>query len=259
MGHTRLGRLPKTLRWREVVELLALSPEDTPGLAAGVVRAADGRLQELAVDRSLTYCFWLLSRIAWASRGADFRGELSRLGIATESDTPVLTFIARLSEHVRRELAGDTASGHFTELASLALRRALTDTVGEQGPSLFGNSVEDLQLAFRKQSTRQQFGSLSRRFFGDFLSRLLRSAIERELSHHVAPTLALSTLSESREVTQALDLYARQSARIVEDFAGGWYSKENWETRGEISFDDAGRFVAVALRKLRMELKLGSA
>ena len=32
MGHIRLGRLPKTRRWVQVIDLLDASPEDTPGL-----------------------------------------------------------------------------------------------------------------------------------------------------------------------------------------------------------------------------------
>ena len=259
MGHTRLGRLPKTLSWTDVVGLLDASPEDTPNIASSVVAAAENRLRQLASDPSLSYCLWLLTRIAWASRGDNFRSDLAELGLSVTEDAHTLTFIAQVTERVRKELSDETSSGHFTELASLALRRALTETAGEQGPSLFGNSLEDLQLAFRAHSTRHQFGALSRRFFGDFLSRLLRSTIERELSHHVTLGSPLASVGDSLKFTQALDIYARQSARIVEDFAAGWYSKQNWESKGEVTREDAQKFTAVALRKLRMELKLGSA
>src|SRR4051812_26995632 len=62
MGHVRLGRLPKTRRWREVVDLLATSPMDTPTVAQATVAAADVRLRELASDPSLVHSFWLLTR-----------------------------------------------------------------------------------------------------------------------------------------------------------------------------------------------------
>ncbi len=259
MGHIRLGRLPKTLRWTQVVELLDTAPEDAPNIAAAVAAAAEHRLRQLSDDPSLRYCFWILTRVAWASRGERFVQDLSRIGIEVRADASTLTFISSLTEHIRRELASETDSGHFTELSSLALRRALTETVGEQGPSLFGTSLEDLQRAFRTSSTSHQFGLLSRRFFGDFLARTLRSFIDRDLSQHVGGGGQLAGIGESLEFTRALDVYARQSARIVENFAGGWYSKHNWESKGEVSLDDAQKFVAVALRKLRMELKLGTA
>jgi hypothetical protein len=48
-------------------------------------------------------------------------------------------------------------------------------------------------------------------------------------------------------------LYCRQSAEIVREFAGGWYSKTAHETG--ITQDDAGGFAFVALGKLASELK----
>jgi hypothetical protein len=45
----------------------------------------------------------------------------------------------------------------------------------------------------------------------------------------------------------------------METFAADWYAKHNWEAKGEVSKAEAQAFVAVALRKLRAELKLGAA
>ena len=83
---------------------------------------------------------------------------------------------------------------------------------------------------------------------------MLSSYLARELSNH-----AEGSIAERDAVAGAIDLHARQSAAIMREFAGGWYSKQNWETQDEITLDDAQRFVAVALRKLRAELKRESA
>ena len=93
------------------------------------------------------------------------------------------------------------------------------------------------------------------RFFADFFARTLRSYVDRELSNHVGGDSALSTITESRDFLDSLDLHARQTARIMEEYAGGWYSKNNWEAQGEISQEETQRFVAHALRKIRSELK----
>jgi hypothetical protein len=259
VGHLRLGRLPRTRRWGEVVELLDSSPGDTAAVARAVIEAADDRLRRLSRDPSVAYCFWLLTRITWAARGSTFIEDLSDLGIKIDRPGSALAFMAQVTDRARDELYRHPESGPFSELASLALRRALSETVGQQGPSLFGSSVDDLQRACRTYSTRAQFGSLARRFFGDFLARTLRYFVDRELSNHVGGASRLSNVAESLEFTQALDSYARQSARIVEQFSAGWYSKHNWESRGEVSRDEAQGFTAYALRKLRMELKHGEA
>jgi hypothetical protein len=258
MGHLRLGRLPKTRRWNEVVDLLDNSPQDTSGIAAAVVIAADSRLKALAADQTLGYTFWLLTRISWASRQPDFHDTLARLGIQTDANTSVVAFISRLTDRVRAESAGDLSSGHFSELSSLSLRRTLSETVVQSAGTLFGMSTDSLQQALRIHSGKDQFGAVSRKFFADFFARTLSSLVDRELSHHVGRDNSFKTSSDSAAFIQALDLHARESSRIMETFAADWYSKHNWEARGEISRTEAQAFVAVALRKLRTEFKLGA-
>ena len=255
MGHLRIGRLPKTRRWNAVVDLLGAADVNAPTIARATVSAAEERLRDLADDPSLSYCFWLLTRITWAARGDNFAETLANLGIDVGPNDSTIGFISQVNDRAREVVGLFLESGHFSELATLSLRRALSETVGQQSLSLFGSSIEQLQEACRAYSARGQFGLLARRFFGDFLARTLRYLVARELSNQVGPNRGLGTIGQSREFSQSLDLYARQSARIMDEFAAGWYAKRNWEARGEISEEDASRFVAVALRKLRMELK----
>jgi hypothetical protein len=245
--------LPKTLRWQGVIALLDSAPDDVPAVARATVAAADTCLRGLARDPSLTHCFWLLTRITAASREPDFADAVAALGLALTADS-ALAFVAHISDRVRSDLMQYPESGPFSELASLALRRALSETIGQHGRSLFGSSLEDVQHALRSHSTPARFGDLARRFFGDFLARTLRFFIDRELSNHVGADHALSGIDASRTFTTELDVYTRQSARIMEEFAASWYSKHNWEAHGQISREEAQGFVAIALRKLRMEL-----
>jgi hypothetical protein len=254
MGHIRLGRLPKTRRWQGVVQLLDESPDDVAAVARASLEASTGRLRELGNDPSLAFCFWLLARISSASRSADFNAELAELGLPADGDNSALEFVARVSDRARAEFPLHPDSGPFGELASLALRRALTETVGQEGRSFFGTSVEDLQAALRRHSRPESFGLVVRRFFADFLSRTLRFFVDRELSNNVGLGHRMQTVDDGREFMAALDLYSRQSARILERFAPDWYSKHNWESKGKISREEARRFVAVTLRKLRSEL-----
>jgi hypothetical protein len=254
MGHVRLGRLPKTIRWQGVVALIDDAPNDIPAVARGTAAAAEQRFRGLARDPSLTHCFWLLTRVATASRHDDFVTALAQLGLPRPTNGSALGYIAQINDQVRSDLASHTESGPFGELAALALRRTLSETIGVYGRSLFGSSVEDIQHAFYAHSSPTRFGELARSFFGDYLSRTLRFLIEKELSNHVGADHGLTGIEASSAFTTALDLHARQSARIVEDFAAGWYGKHNWESGDAISAEEAQGFVAIALRKLRMEL-----
>ncbi len=254
MGHIRLGRLPKTQRWRDVVALLDAPGPDAARVAAATAHAATRRLNTLVDDPSLTYCFWLLTRLASAARRPDFVDALGDLGLMARPTDSVIGFVAQISSRVRDEVERHPESGPFGELASLALRRALTETVGTEGRSLFGSSVEDLERAFRRHTTPDRFGALSQRFFGDFLARTLRFYVDKELALHVGTGGGLADLADSETFVADLDLHARQSARIVERFAAEWFAKHDWESGGTIGRDEAKGFVAVALGKLRAEL-----
>jgi hypothetical protein len=256
VGHTIIGRLPKSERWRVVVDLLRGPTLDTRAIAGATVKAAESRLKELSGDPSLSYCFWLLVRMANAARGPDFVADVGRLGVQIQSNDTALAAIARVADQAQIELNRHPESGPFGELAALALRRALLETVGSEGRSLFSSSLEDLERAFRRHSSAAQFGELTKVFFGDFYARTLRFYVDRELSNSVGTGAALATVANADEFATALDRHARQSAAIVETFAAGWYSKRSWEREGAIPPEDAQRFVAHALTKLRKELLL---
>lgn len=185
VGHTIIGRLPKSERWRVVVDLLRGPTLDTRAIAGATVKAADGRLKELSSDPSLSYCFWLLVRLANAAHGPNFVADVGRLGVKIQSSDTALSAIARVADRAQTELNRHPESGPFGELAALALRRALLETVGSEGRSLFGSSLEDLEHAFRRHSSAAQFGELTKLFFGDFYARTLRFYVDRELSNSV--------------------------------------------------------------------------
>jgi hypothetical protein len=60
-------------------------------------------------------------------------------------------------------------------------------------------------------------------------------------------------LGDVAEFNHALERHCDQSARIVRDFCGEWYSKTEHQTG--ISPSNASRFLAVAVKKLSNELE----
>ena len=248
MGHIRLGTLPKSARWYRVVGLIETNPQAARGIAAATLIASERYLLDVKDDPALVRAYGLLVHLMSAARGDNFAGELQRLGLHLEPGTSSIAFLSGVADAVRRETAAEADGSLAGEFATQSLRRALMDTVATQSTSLFGSTVDDLQQAFRAHSTEQQFGEVSRLFFGDFVARVLRSAIDRE-----APTLL--SADGSAHLIDEVDLHARQSAAIVQDFAGEWLSKKRYERAGDITQQDIQGFVAVALRKLRSEIK----
>lgn len=254
MGHIHFVRLPPTPPWRAVVRQIQDPSAGVRSIATATAAAAADRLDRLREDASLVYCFWLLSRLTSAARRPDFVDSLADVGIrAAPSDTAIV-FVARVAELSRRELERHPESSPFGEFASLSLRRALTETVGSEGRSLFGSSLDDLERALAKHATPHRFGEIARRFFGDVLSRTLRFYVEKELSLYVGPGWGLASTAHADAFITDLDRYARQTATVMETFAEEWFALHDFRSGGRIGRDEAQGFVAEALRKIRDEL-----
>lgn len=254
MGHIRLGRLHKSHSWKHLTALLDLSAPAVEQVATTTAEGARKRLRDLRLDPVLGYAFWLLSRVATAARSESFVDETGHVGLKLTSDASALGVIAQMNDLVRIQMERHPGSGPFGEIASLALRRALVETVGLAQPSLFGSTLQDLERAIRQQTTDRAFGELTRRFFGDYLARTLRFYVDKELPFHIGADSGFADIGASATFVEELDTYCRQSARIVEAFASDWLSKYDFHEDGHISREQAQGFVAVAMAKLEAEL-----
>ncbi len=258
MGHTIVADFPRTPRWNHVFDLLQASTVDPGSIAAATVRAAERRLIQLRGDESLTYCFWILSRLAAAARGPDFEADARRLGIDVRSSDHALALVAKVNDRVREELGQFPESGPFGDLAANALRTSLTETLGAQNLSLFGSSVDDLGNAFRRHSTASQFGELATRFFGAFYAQTLRYYVDRALPAALHPEGGLRSLADLSTFQEGLNRHARESAQIVDLYAAQWWVKHKGIHGEPISREEVRGFAAHALTKLRKELEVDS-
>jgi len=71
MGHIRLGRLPKSRVWDEVIELVGHSPDDIPGIAAAVLDASATALERTNTIAAASRAFLILLQLAQAAEGGD--------------------------------------------------------------------------------------------------------------------------------------------------------------------------------------------
>ncbi len=253
MGHRRLGRLPKTIGFKKLMALLGAQERDVATVAELTTKETKKKLEELAEDPVINYCHWLLTRIAWVSRRDDFADCLRSVGIEVPSDALAVHFVSRVADHVSNEIQKRKATSVFSDMAEQALRQTLTETISEKSRTLFGTRLTDVQAACKTYSTQSGFGHLSRRFYANLMSRYVNYFVQRELSNRVSPG-TLGDISVNSAFTVQLSNYCWQSAKIIEDFSGGWYSLHSWEKKGEISENDVRPFTAYALKKIRMEL-----
>lgn len=258
MGHTRLGAIPKTHSWPQVVAFFHVG--DAPAtdrafvsaIAAQTLAAAEGGLTRAPDDPGLTYAFYLLARIAQASGSDNWGPELQTVGLFLPPDATAYDLATEyhtaVDEYLESKGRNRTDVG---ELAQAAGGEALLSVALAQEVSLFADST-DLREVLARVRSRRGFGEVARLFFARFIKRYLNFY----LSRITASSSGSSRIDSPNEVTafnKALDLHAHQTAKIIESFAGHWFSKAAF--RKELDLAHTRRFMAVALDKLRKELR----
>ena len=110
MGHVRLGVLPKSRKWRQVVEELRHGA-GIGEIAALAAEAAEASLQAASADPAFLHSFWLLTQVPLAARGPEFVEDLGRLGISVTDPPSLMSITAAISaavDHHTREHGGRT-------------------------------------------------------------------------------------------------------------------------------------------------------
>jgi len=253
MGHVRLGVLPKTRKWRQVVEELRLGAE-VGRIAASAAEAAEASLHRASSDPAFLHAFWLLTQIPLAARGPAFAKDLRRLGFRVPDQPSLMDVAAAYSwavDRYARERGGRTELG---EMAQMAAVESLTALVGSTLPSLFGPTPEEVRSAIGRYASGDRFAALAREFFARLTERSLDYYLSRELSNHIGTGERFADDSARASFDEALARHCREAARIVEGIAGGWYGKTVYQ-REELTPDAVRRFAPVAFKKVRAELR----
>ncbi len=250
MGHIRLGVLPRRKNWIQVINLIETGAAASE-LASASMKAAQGGLSKAAQDPGLIYSFWLLTQIPLAARAENFAGRLNQIGLSVPDNPSFFDIVSAFSSAVDTHLTEIGGRTDLGEMAQMAASESLTALGSAQLPSLFTPTANDVQLAFRSASTSVQFGYLARDFFARLSKRYLGYFLSRELSNHVGRNERFENIDEHTKFNEAFELHCVEAAKIVESFAGEWFSKAEYE--GGITPEKISGFAHIALKKIRSE------
>lgn len=251
MGHQHLGELPASKRWREVIALIAAGAGATE-IAAATAEAAEKQLGSASGDQGLRNAVWMLAQIPLAARHTDFTTRLNELGLAV-GDQPGLADIgAAMMIALDRKLAHAKNRTDLGELAQLCAVASLQAVAGRELPELFGRSGTETKRALRGLANAGQFAVLAKDFFARLMFSTLSYFLDRELGKHVGAHSRFATMSEQNAFRQALELHCRESAEILKEYAGTWFSKGAYE--GTLNETSTDRFARRAFEKLNEEL-----
>ena len=216
--------------------------------------AAESSIHGAADDPAVKAAFFLLTQIPLAARQKDFIPELRMLGLKVSDRPSLVEIVAAMADAVDRQVRTSGGRTDLGEMAQMAAAESLNAVAGRELPGLFGTAPEDVQRALGGLATVKQFSVLAQDFFARLTRHHLDYYLSRQLPKHVGINARFQTIREHKQFDDALDVHCRETSRIVKEFSGEWFSKQNYE--GGIDERKAGNFVHVAFDKVRRELRM---
>lgn len=254
MGHNLLPRTPTSARWQDVVAHVA-GGGSVEEVAAAAVHAADRDLSRAARDPVFVEAVRLLAAIPIAAAGTHPGEELEALGLTCGSNPSTPALLGAVSRRLD-EAASDAGRGtDFGELSRRALIASLVEAIDARTPKLAPPEPGDTIRALAALRRTDDFAALSRRFFGRLVSEALSNWVDRILPQHLGEDRRFADIAAENAFARALDVHVRETTRIIQEYASGWYGKTLGEG-GAVTYDKAQRFGGYAFTKIRRELSL---
>lgn len=252
MGHIRLGTLPRSKKWREVVGLID-SKASIDAIAEAAAKASELDLSRATKDPRFQFISSLLVRLPLLARAPGFEDTLADLGIGENALSSVTGLLAGLELAIDQQSFRTGASSDAGELAKTALLESLSVQLRDRLPSLFEPTSQEIRAALGSFASGNRFADLARDFFARLTYRSLDYYLSRELANHTGQDKRFADDAQRVAFQQALAQYTFEASRIVQEFSGGWYGKAVWQKQ---SLDQAAidRFTQYAFKKMRSEL-----
>ena len=252
MGHVRLGTLPRSKRWRDVVGLLK-SDASLQDVAEAAARASEADLSHASDDPLFQYVTSLLVQLPLAARAPGFEDGLERLGIDRDRGASVSALLTGIDEAIERRAFDGGRSSDAGELARAALLESLSENLRGRLPTLFEPTPQEVRKALAGFAGGDRFALLARDFFARLTYRSLDWYLSRELANHTGPGKRFDSDADRTAFQGALARHTYEASRIVEAYAGGWYGKTVWRDQS-LSQDAINDFTRYAFKKMRLEL-----
>jgi hypothetical protein len=253
MGHIRIGTLPATRRWNDVIGLIAEGAEISR-VAEATTHAWQLAFDKVRDDAGFREAVWLLTQLGVAGKSRDPTGQLGSAGLDVAGAGSVVEVAMALSGAMESRIEGTRQRSDFGELAQRALVAAVTEYLQREMPTLIESSVDDIRAAVKKCGKEKGFAELSKRFFARLTNECLNYFLSKTLPAQVGEKRRFATTEQWAQFEDAMRTHCDETAEIVGKFSTEWLSKNLHEGGGNIGRDAAEKFGWYGLDKIRQEL-----
>jgi hypothetical protein len=253
MGHERIGILPKTRPWKQIVEQMAasmVSEINIEGIITQTLTNVRSRFRHIHQDKGVLAAFQFIVTLSVAASQDNPIKFLSNQDIHVDPNASPISLARAVSKKVQERLA----SFEYGDIAQSASIDAIAVWYDEKkGQRRLFDFPEDPFDTWRGARGGSGFCELSRLFFAKFTERYLNYFLERAASSQINSIderqLFRDRLQKYVDVTSK---HAFEMARITQSFAAGWFNKH--AVSDVPSERELENFLSLGFGKIRDEL-----
>jgi hypothetical protein len=254
MGHTRLGTLPATKKWKQVIGLM-IEGASVAKVAEATTNAWRNAFATIKNDLGFREAVWLMTQMGIAGSSNDPVAHLSAIGVEVGGSSSPIEVAMALTEALDHRIDSAGKRSDFGEIAEKALVAVVTETMQSDMPTLLNSTADDIKATLGKLGTVKNFTDLSRNFFTRLTNDCLNYFISKTNAEPAVRPQSSTKMDQIAKFESALKTHCQETSVIVETFSGDWFSKNRYEGGGNIDRDTAEKFGGYALTKIQMELE----
>ena len=261
MGHQRLGILPATKAWREIVSYIARGDASVEALADYVFDACDKSFSSASNDPAFREAIHLLCKIPLAAKSENLQESLRELSVdvpANPSRTDILSGFEQAIENVQRGNSKNITD--LSEMAKYAGIAALNKLLSTPSPApqleLWGEPKSGTHVILRHAATPDGFSDLAQSFFSTLGKNNIEYFVSRELPKHLGKGGFSQSIPDMILFEQNNARHNNEASLIIRNFARDWYAKANYQDKKKLSQKEVAGFASVSIEKFRKEYRM---
>ena len=256
MGHERLGFLPKTQRWRNIVDQIGTYTFDNniiQELSEKVIRNVRKNIENIENDKGVKSSLKFLIYLSYASKQDNPTKYLASKDITISGETLTPLRIAKAYYNWLNKNMDSNEYGSFAKSATVETITEWYNSHRTSQEELFKIQNNESIAIWRNASNGAGFCELSRIFFARFTEKYLKYFLEREASSKIINLSDRIHFNKSiKEHVDAISIHAFEITKIAESYSAGWFNK--YAIDDFPSDDDINGFLKYSFNKIQAEL-----
>ncbi len=236
MGHTRIGRLRRSMKWKEVV-LSFCAGASFDKLAGDILQAAKDNLnkENLTQDAAYQKSVYLLVQMGIGAQSKNFIEHMHSIGIDLSPHPSVQELIGKVSEAIDdaawRQPGAKSDLGEFAKLGLVNAITLVAHKAKDVNPQLPGMPpLPDLSI-FNSFGKRHNLAELNRIFISRTMAHALNYYMAKFIPNMTGHAHRILSIQELNASYEALQRHCYETTLVHKEYVTEWLARHQYKMK----------------------------